>query len=368
MKGIYLYMYAWLLCVPVFAQDEHAEIAEGISAYHLLFDASAQDSVSCYRIPALITATNGDLLAAIDERVPSCGDLKWSDDINIVMRRSEDNGKSWSEVKTIIDFPLGQSASDPSFILDEETGEVFLFYNFMDLKKEKDVYYLHMMKSKDHGQSWSEPEDITTQITKPDWQQDLKFITSGRGTQTREGRLLHCLVNLDKGMHLFGSDDHGESWFLIDTPIKPADESKVVELADGRWMINSRVNELGLRYVHISDDEGKSWVSQPDSSLLDPGCNASLIRYNFEKDGESQDCLLFSNLKSEEGRRNLNVRVSYDEGQSWTEGKVIYPGEAAYSSLTILKDGKIGLLFEKDDYTENVFVSFTFDWLTTSRE
>ena len=58
--------------------------------YKDLFNAENNPEVSCYRIPSIITATNGDLIAAIDERVPSCGDLKWSRDINIVIRKSSD--------------------------------------------------------------------------------------------------------------------------------------------------------------------------------------------------------------------------------------------------------------------------------------
>ena len=102
------------------------------------------------------------------------------------------------------------------------------------------------MHSTDHGASWSEPEDITPQIAPEAWHGDFKFITSGRGIQTRSGTLLHTMVNLDHGLHLFGSDDHGDSWYLIDTPVEPANESKVVELADGTWMVNSRVNGGGL--------------------------------------------------------------------------------------------------------------------------
>ena len=60
----------------------------------------------------------------------------------------------------------------------------------------------------------------------------------------------------------------------------------------------------------------------------------------------------------------MTVRISYDEGLTWTEGKTIYPGGSAYSSLTVLENGDIGLFFEKDDYTENVFVSFSLEWLT----
>ena len=107
-----------------------------------LFNAENNPEVSCYRIPSIITASNGDLIAAIDERVPSCGDLKLSRDINIVMRKSSDNGKNWGPIETLIDYPLGQSASDPSMILDEHTNTIFMFYNYMDLDNEKDVYYL----------------------------------------------------------------------------------------------------------------------------------------------------------------------------------------------------------------------------------
>jgi sialidase-1 len=248
--------------------------------------------------------------------------------------------------------------------VDRETGEIFLFYNYMDLDKEKDMYYLHVMKSQDHGKSWSEPEDITSQIAKENWHKDFKFITSGRGIQTSTGILLHCMVNLDKGMHLFASDDHGRSWYLIDTPIKPANESKVVELADGRWMVNSRVNGAGQRHVHISSDMGKTWESKAAKELIDPGCNGSIIRYTAVRDGHDKNRLLFANAKSEKHRVNLTVRVSYDEGQSWTKGKTIYPGGSAYSSMTVLENGQIGLFFEKDFYTENPFVSFSLDWLT----
>ncbi len=349
-------------------QVQNPRIADGVAGYEDLFNGTEHDDVSCYRIPSLITAPNGDLLAAIDERVPSCGDLKWSRDINIVLRRSADHGKTWSKIETVADFPLGQSASDPSMVVDKITGHIILFYNFMDLDIEPDVYYLHMLVSSDNGKSWSNPIDITDQITKPEWRNDFKFITSGRGIQTRDGTLLHTLVNLDSGMHLFGSKDHGKSWFLIDTPIQPGNESKVVELADGNWMINSRANGSGLRYVHVSKDEGKTWSSRPDPTLIDPGCNGSIIRFTDTRDGFNKNRLLFSNAKMVEGRQNMTVRISYDEGKSWSAGKTIYAGSSAYSSLTILDNGEIGLLFEKDDYKENVFVRFSLPWLTDGKD
>ncbi|MCD6597141.1 MAG: exo-alpha-sialidase, partial [Bacteroidales bacterium] len=367
MRTLFLLLFIFLSPL-IYSQKGNHQIAKGIIGYQDLFNKKTRKGVSCFRIPALVTATNGDLIAAIDERVPSCGDLKWSKDINIVMRRSMDNGKTWSEIETIIDFPIGRSASDPSMIVDEVSGDVFLFYNFMDLDKEKDVYYLHLVKSSDNGITWSEPVDITSQIARPEWHNDFKFITSGRGIQTRSGKLLHCMVNLDKGMHVFGSDDHGQSWFLIDTAIKPGDESKIAELSDGSWMINSRANGKGLRYVHISSDEGKTWETWPEPVLIDPGCNASFIRYTSIEDGHDKNRLLFANAKMEKGRKNMTVRLSYDEGKTWTEGKTIYPGGSAYSSLSILKNGNIALFFEKDNYKENAFVSFSLEWLSDGKD
>ncbi|WP_209402477.1 exo-alpha-sialidase [Pseudozobellia sp. WGM2] len=368
MKKQALYILFVLTAFSLKAQDKTPAMAEGLKTHQDLFNTSMNDSVSCYRIPALITAPNGDLIAAIDERIPSCNDLRGSDDINIVIRRSSNNGKTWGPIETVMDFPLGKSASDPSMIVDEMTKEIFLFYNFMNLNTEKDIYYLHVMKSSDNGKTWSEPEDITSQIAKPEWHKDFKFITSGRGIQTRSGKLLHTMVNLNSGLHLFGSDDHGKTWYFLNTPIQPADESKVIELADGTLMINARVNKKGMRYVHTSKDDGKTWRTKPAPELIDPGCNASIVRYTSIEDGYKKNRLLFSNAKSKQGRTNLTVRVSYDEGQTWTDGKTIYEGPSAYSSLTVLKNGDIGVFFEKDEYTKNVYAQFSLEWLTDKKD
>lgn len=106
-------------------------------------------------------------------------------------------------------------------------------------------------------------------------------------------------MNLNNGLHLFVSDDHRESWYLIDTPIIPGDESKIIELIDGTWMINSRINEKGIRFVHTSTDEGATWHSKPDSSLIDPGCNASIIRYTSIKGGADKKQNSFFKCKNE---------------------------------------------------------------------
>tara|TARA_B110000881_G_scaffold152764_1_gene135670 strand:+ start:114 stop:1163 length:1050 start_codon:yes stop_codon:yes gene_type:complete len=327
--------------------------------FNNLFDSTLNSKIACYRIPSIVNSTNGTLIAAIDERNNSCGDLKWNRDINIVLRKSYDDGKTWTKIEKIIDYPLGESASDPSMIVDRQTGDVFLFYNYMNLDIAKDVYRFMVIKSADNGVSWSNPKDITEQITKKDWNNDFMFITSGRGTQSKDGTLLHCLVNLDKGTHVFGSKDHGDSWFLIDYPLKPGDESKIIELSNGDWLVNSRVNSNKFRYSHLTKDKGKSWFTFENKDLSDPACNASLINYNTS----SENLLLFSNAFDSKKRENLSLSISYDQGTSWIKNKTIYKGSSAYSTMTRLNNGDIGLFFEKDNYTKNVFVRIPKKWI-----
>ena len=260
----------------------------------VLYWTGMKEGVAAYRIPALATAPNGDLIAAIDERVCNPWDLKDNEDINILVRRSSDNGKTWSTPEYAVNYELGKSASDPSLIVDHETGEIFLFYNYMDLRNEHMVFYLHYVKSSDNGKTWSEAVDITPQITVPEWKHDFKFITSGHGIQTADGKLLHTLVNLSNGLHLFASDDHGATWQLIDHAMKPADESKVVELSDGSWMVNCRLNNYdgqgpACRHIHLTSDQGKTWTVYDEPQLTDPGCNAAIHRYSSKAAGADKN-------------------------------------------------------------------------------
>jgi len=348
-------LFVFLFPLLIFSQKSDLKFYE-------VFSKSQNSKVSCYRIPSIITTDKGTLIAAADERVLACNDLKSNRDINIVIRTSNDEGKSWSSINRLVDYPFGESASDPSMIFDKKRKQIYLFYNYMNLEKDKDVYYLKYVTSLDNGMTWSQPIDITDQISKPEWKNNFKFITSGRGFQTRDGTLLHCLVNLQNGTHVFGSNDHGKTWYIADSPISIGDESKIVELNDGSWLVNSRVNNKGIRYSHISKDQGKSWTTKPESKLIDPGCNASLVKYDYGNYINS-DLLLLSNINNQSKRKEIVIRHSLNGGETWSEPKTIYAGSAAYSSMTVLNNGEIGLLFEMDSYSKNVFTKFSLHWL-----
>ncbi|MBO7655672.1 MAG: exo-alpha-sialidase [Kiritimatiellae bacterium] len=305
-----------------------------------------------YRIPALCTATNGDLVAVCDARTRNGGDLNVYQPIYIVCRRSTDNGKSWSASAATWRWPWNDSeqwsASDPSLIVDAQTGSIFLFYNVWEWKRQKDIYQFFVQESKDNGATWSKPRAITEAIAFPAWpfgktrdKGGFIFITSGSGIQTKDGTLLHTLVHVGDGNALFGSDDHGKTWKPFGKPVKNGDECKVVELSDGAWMINSRWRGGG-RQIHVTKDRGKTWESRYDKTLEDPQCNAQIMRYG--------KTLLFSNCKSPNRRALLYLRASVDDGQTWNDGLCIEPNGAAYSDMTILPNGDIGILYEGAGY------------------
>ncbi|MBE6383005.1 MAG: exo-alpha-sialidase [Lentisphaerae bacterium] len=312
--------------------------------------------IKVYRIPALCTAPNGDLVAACDARKENGGDLNVYQPINISIRRSTDDGKTWSEPVNSWTWPWNDNekwaGSDPSLVVDAKAKKLFLFYNvwkWEDTRKwDNNIYRFYVQESFDNGKSWSRPRDISKDIAFPGWgfgkarnNGGFIFITSGSGIQTKDGTLLHTIVHVGDGNALFGSSDHGRTWKAFGKPVKNGDECKVVELADGSWMINSRWRGGG-RQIHVTKDRGKTWESRYDATLADPQCNAQIMRYGNE--------LLFSNCNSPNRRANLYVRASMDDGKTWGKGVCVQPNGAAYSDMTILGNGDVGVLYEGAGY------------------
>ena len=352
------------------------------------------DSVREYRIPGLVTTRKGTLLALCDARVEKTGDAP--NNIDLALKRSLDGGDTWERMKIVVDFPGHQAACDPCMLVDRQTGSVWILYdhiwpNLEALEKENRtlppgiqpdaagrIMLLHAIVSHDEGQTWSKPRDITEMVT-----QTVKssvMAAPGMGIQMQDGRLLApCYSDRRKLGKLTGngyssvcySDDHGKTWQLGGAAAASTNECQVVELVDGRLMVNMRnfhESEEGHRAVATSRDGGKSWSKVSyDGTLIEPNCQASFIRYTDTRQGSAKSRLLFSNPAHRKERVNMTVRLSYDEGQTWPVSKVIYPGPSAYSCLTALGDGNIGLFYEnglKGPYEKITFARFNLEWLT----
>ncbi|RFU88366.1 exo-alpha-sialidase [Streptomyces triticagri] len=329
-----------------------------------------------YRIPALTTTNAGTLLAVYDAR-PSAADLPGN--IGVVIRRSTDGGSSWQgrQVLRKEDAPKGNG--DPSLLVDRDTGRVFAFYSatvnqgFLGShtgndEDDPDVQQTDYSYSDDDGRTWTHRR-ITEQIKDPAW--GGMFAASGEGIQLRhgpyEGRLIQQYAVRHDGQNYAVSaysDDHGETW-RTGRPVGPGgDENKTVELSDGRIMLNNR--SAPYRTVAYSSDGGVTYTPfEQDEQLPDPANNGSIMRYAPDADPSDprSKWLLFSNTANSSSRSGLTVKMSCDDGRTWSTQKLVDAGPSAYSTLTRLPDGRIGLLYERADYQHITYRSFGLKWL-----
>jgi sialidase-1 len=203
-----------------------------------------------------------------------------------------------------------------------------------------------VMRSEDDGISWIAPREITEAVKQPDW---AWYATGpGVGIQMASGRLIVPCDHIGRegrsaASHIIFSDDHGSSWYPGGSVIGAAtNECQVVERGDGSLLLNMRSHDPAVRcrLIATSDDGGWTWSdAQPVPELIDPVCQASMIRTNG-------GMLVFANPASETQRHALTVRFSDDDGTTWQQGTVLHAGPAAYSSLAEMPDGLIGCLFE----------------------
>jgi sialidase-1 len=329
-----------------------------------------------FRIPSLIAARNGTLLAFAEARREGAAD---AGDIDLVVKRSRDGGRTWSPALVVGDNGPN-TFGNPCAVLDRTTGTIWLLTTQnRGTDREKDIVAgtsqgtrtVWAMKSTDDGETWSAPAEITASVKRPDW---TWYATGpGVGIQTTGGRLVvpgnHAEAGTDvHRSHIVYSDDGGDHWTLGASADAGTNESQVVELAGGRLMLNMRNHPPkpeNFRMVAISGDGGLTLsAATPDRALVEPPAQASIISLTAGRSGARRR-LLFANPASTK-RERLTVRLSEDEGATWPIARVVHEGPAAYSSLMALPDGSVGLLFERGDrspYERITFARLTVDWL-----
>lgn len=340
-----------------------------------------QDGYACFRIPAIVRSKAGTLLAFAEARRNSCSD---TGNIDLVVKRSEDGGKTWSKAITVWDDG-DNVCGNPAPIVDQETGRIILVtcWNLgEDHEKEiidgksKDSRRIYVLSSDNDGISWSAPKEITSSVKHPDWTWYATGPCHGIQLQSKKykGRLVvsaNHMVAGTKTYHsqLIYSDDKGETWKLGGIVSKHGgNESSVVELENGDLMLNMRNynrEESKSRSYVISKDGGKT-VSKMQylSELVEPICQGSTL--NYMKSGKISNNILFSNPASTDKREKMTIKLSQNNGTTWPYAFLVYPGPAAYSDLVNLPDGNIGLLYEygtNNAYEKIGFTSISFETL-----
>lgn len=348
------------------------------SASRLAFPIHQRGQHNChtFRIPAISKANDGSLLAVYDMRYHSRRDLQ--EHMDIGLSRSTDGGQTWAPPTPIMDMgefggkPQKENGcSDPGVLVDSHTGEVIVTACWTHGKPnthqwrgtgsepgysiDKSTQFM-AVRSKDHGKSWSQPENWTKALKNPSWH--LFAPAPGNGISMKNGTLVMPTQGRDANgipfSNITWSDDHGKTWTVSSHARDNTTECAVAELSDGSLMLNMRDNRnrrdksnTNGRAIAITSNLGKQWKkhSSDHGALPEPTCMASLISH---QQLNGQHLLFFSNPNNKNGRSNMTIQMSSDDGGSWPKNHRILldSNGGAYSSLVIVDDKTIGILYE----------------------
>lgn len=377
-----------LLSLAVVPGPAAASVADAPGAAVPVF-VSGQGGYRSVRIPAIVRLPDHDLLAFAEGRVHGAADFG---DVKIVMKRSRDDGRTWSPLQVVASSgPL--QAGNPAPVVDlldpaYPHGRLFLFYDTgnrpeQDIRKGIGRREVWFVTSVDGGRRWSAPVDITAQVKKPGWRAYAN--TPGHAIQFTHGRYkgrIYIAANHSEGApqadsgdyhaHGFYSDDHGRTFHLSeDVPVPGGNEATAAELSGNGLMMNIR-NQAPRprdRIIAISHDGGVHWdAAYYDPALPDPASEGSLLTVGRAEDGKA--ILAFCNNADTSQRKHLAVRISFDGGGSWPESQVVdrHAASTGYCDLVKLGPHAIGVLYERDDYSQIAFKVVRWKTRSSSRE
>ncbi len=324
-----------------------------------------------FRIPAMVKSSkSGMLISCFDARYKSWRDL--CEDIDVAVTTSSDGGQTWSPLSIAMDTGegVGNGCGDPC-LLEDSKGRLWLqalachFSGGTSLAKSGTGTDLnktgqwYMTTSDDGGKSWSKKLiNVTKQVKKDEW--TLILAGPGSGICLKDGTIVFPAQVWQNGAKIRSrsticySTDKGKTWAFGEPLPQSSSECTVVELTDGSIMINAR-NEAkkNRRVVYTTKDLGKTWEAHETNSntLQEPTCQGNLLAVDHPKYGRF---LLFSNPmagdlnKPKQGLRNrMTVRVSKDEGKTWSNGyEYDTRTTSGYSSMALVDDDTLGITYE----------------------
>lgn len=345
-------------CSDATVMCEHTELFKaGTEGYHT------------YRIPALTISNDGTILAFCEGRTNNHKD---KGDIDLVLKRSTDFGKTWSELSVVKEEGENACSSPTPVVL--ENGRILLLSKWRNASYAMFDCRTEIQYSDDDGLSWSDPREITASVYDTTWL--MNCVGPGHAIRLEKGEhkgrlIVPCYHKWTyPGEKWYGrsyliySDDQGETW-QKGAFATAGNECMAAELSNGDIMLNMREFTIWnimegrhyQRYVAVSSDGGETLSeAQLDPNLPAAVCEGSIIRYRHGH--EKQDWLLFMNPEGPEKRINLKVKLSKDGGKTW---KVIYspPYECgAYSDMVELPDGSVALLYEAGHETMREVLAF----------
>ncbi|HEY2573732.1 MAG TPA: sialidase family protein [Verrucomicrobiaceae bacterium] len=369
-----------------------------------------QGGHAVYHIPGLAVTAKGTVLAWCEGRQKG-GD--W-DQIEILLRRSTDGGKTFSEPRSIANVP-GPKTKNPFALRIKNVNPNDVTYNNPVMIADRDgtVHFLFCLeymrcfyaRSTDDGVTFSTPVEITPVFESFRKSYDWKVLATGpdHGIRLKNGRLVVPVwlstatggnAHRPSVAATIYSDDSGKTWHAGEIAVPCTDEwinpneTVAIELADGRVMLNSRSESKAHRRLVTTSPDGATGWSQPqfDNALLEPICMGSVVRMSGGANGSEKNRILFSNpdnLSKADGkvepgknrdRKNISVKLSYDEGKTWPVNKPVEPGWSAYSDIAVNQDGEILCFYGRSATKPNfageflTLARFNLEWLTEGKD
>lgn len=373
-----------------------------------LFTAGEDPAYNIYHIPGIVVTAKGTVLAWCEARKRPAGVSDW-DDIRILLRRSTDDGVTWSPAVSVANVE-GPKRKNPLALRMSKVDQNDVTYNNPVLIAGSDgtVHLLFCLEyervfyqaSSDDGVTWSKPREITGTFAAFKNEYDWKVLATGpnHGIQLKSGRLIVPVwLSTGEGGNAHRpsvtatiySDDNGQTWQAGDIAVPCTDEwinpneTVAIELENGHVMLNVRnESRTHRRLITTSPDGATNWTTPRfDDALLEPICIAGLVRYRHD----GQSLILFSNPdnlekangKAEPGksrdRKNLSIKLSRDEAATWPVSRVLEAGPGAYSDLAVTPRGTILCFYGTGDNLSFAgsrlrLARFNLEWLTAGKD
>ena len=317
-----------------------------------------------FRIPALVRV--GDELLAFAEARPTVDD---HGRIDLVVRRSVDGGQTWGPLSVVVRGQDEAIGNPVPVVIPRASGtaDVLLVYCSNPANVNEDTIRagvagatrrVWMVRSGDGGVTWSAPAELTSAVKRVGW----TWYATGPGgavvTAGSDGNAATITIpathadgpgpigsGLDHS-HVLISTDSGSSWRLGGDALNHTNEATIAALPDGTLLLNSRdLSPLRRRVLQLSHDGGATWSELwRTTELTEPpprGCHGSMVA--------AQGSLFFTGLASTAARARLSLWRSVDGGHTWPWSRLLHAGPAAYSSMRVLANGTLGVLYERGE-------------------
>ena len=377
------------------------------------------DDPFSYRIPAIGKTSTGRLIAVSDYRysLDDIGRYNFgtaNPGIDLVIRTSDDNGKTWSATKTIAKGSCVRNTNDCAYgdaAIAVIGQKVLVMGAAGDVKFGDGSATAHnrtvRIFSEDNGVTWTQPQDISETLFLGE-NATIKngytaFFGSGKlavdenYNNTGNARIYGAMLIRKEGngsaIYVIYTDDFGVTWSILggsQNPVTSNDEPKVEILPSGQILLS--VRRGGGRQFNVFTYTDKatnagSWNNNVNgcSNGGSNTCNGEIYVVDAKKaDGSAVKLLLQSQPKGGSDlydRRDVTIwykeitdaaYTSSEIAGNWIEGMQVSNQLSSYSTMVLQNDGKIAFFFEEapcygDDYAKGysmVYVPLTIEGIT----